>query len=190
MRTLISLAALAAYSTAIQLTSEQQSDLNRFAEWQNRFNKHYNDGAEHTRRFNIWLALDSQYQDINSNEENSFSVAHNQYSDWSKEEFDSFLLLPTSATPKQSFAEVSTNQSDCVCADDCGPCACNDYGLNKADSRFDWREATTNTRGLRAVNRIVDQSTCSASWAFAAAALIESQDFITNSWNGLQKYSE
>jgi hypothetical protein len=104
MRTVISLAALAAYSTAIQLTSEQQSDLNRFAEWQNRFNKHYNDGAEHTRRFNIWLALDSQYQDINSNEANSFSVAHNQYSDWSKEEFDSFLLLPTSATPKQSFA--------------------------------------------------------------------------------------
>lgn len=99
-------------------------------------------------------------------------------------------MLPTSAAPKQSLAQVYTKQGDCVCTDECGPCACNDFGLGQDDTKYDWRDATANRLSLRAVNEIVDQSTCSASWAFAATAQEETQDFITNAWHGLQKYSE
>lgn len=137
MQSIISLAALAAYAAGIQLTSEQESDSQRFNEWMNRFNKHYTDGAEHTRRFAIWLAVDQQYQEINANASNTFVVAHNQYSDWSKDEFDSFLMLPFSANGGQVLAQAG--QSACACASEIGTCACNDYGVGQADSKFDWR---------------------------------------------------
>jgi hypothetical protein len=56
-----------------------------------RFNRVYVDDAELARRFEIWLSRDTEYQRINEDPTNTFLVGHNQFSDWSKEEFDSFM---------------------------------------------------------------------------------------------------
>lgn len=97
-------------------------------------------------------------------------VGHNEFSDWPKEEFDSFLSQPMSV--RTTFASVSSS-GQCVCSDECGACECNDFGVGKADSLFDWRDNTSNPLNADAVNKVVDQGNCSASWAFAAIAMEE-----------------
>jgi hypothetical protein len=61
-----------------------------------RFNRVYLDDAELARRFEIWLSHDAEYQRINEDPTNTFLVGHNEFSDWRKEEFDSFLSQPMS----------------------------------------------------------------------------------------------
>ena len=67
-----------------------------------RFNRVYLDDAELARRFEIWLSHDNEYQRINADPTNTFLVGHNEFSDWQKEEFDSFLSQPMSVRTTQA----------------------------------------------------------------------------------------
>ena len=44
-------------------------------------------------RFGEWQKKDNEYKSINTNSENTFTVGHNQMSDWTDDEFKATLTL-------------------------------------------------------------------------------------------------
>lgn len=113
MKITVSTIALTAYATAIQLTGPQGNDAARFTAWANEHNKHYDSVQEHQARLGEWLRKDAEYKSINANPDNTFTVGHNNMSDWTDTEFRAILrstptVLPDaiSDAPENSLAEV------------------------------------------------------------------------------------
>lgn len=130
---------LAAYAQAIKLSSEQGDAAQRFANWASKHNRNYNSKSQRDMRFGEWLIKDRSYNSINEDKQNTFTVGHNNMSDWTDAEFQSILLQNPKVVslPEQSFAEILADQkggkgggettcSCSKCGSSCGTCY--DYG--------------------------------------------------------------
>jgi len=120
-------------------------------------------------------------------------------SDWTKSEWDAILgshgePLSESQTSQSNaahleLAELFTEQTACAtCGTACGSSL--DWGKTstgaaKSNVTKDYRPSSFAT-----VWPIADQSSCGSCWAFAAAAIMEIQNWRTNSWQGMVKFSE
>ena len=82
--------ALASLASAIQL-DQGRSDEIRFNSWAAQHNKGYKNSEERTQKYAAWLKKDRAYDEINKNQENTFVVGHNHFSDWTDEEYKKLL---------------------------------------------------------------------------------------------------
>ena len=90
MKTFINVAALLAFTNALQLTAEQNEEA-RFNAWAIQYNRSYDNVKEHSRRFKEWRKKDVGINAINANPANTFTVGHNKFSDWTDREFQNIL---------------------------------------------------------------------------------------------------
>lgn len=175
------ISALLTYVAATPLTPNGLEQ--RFHEWSAQFNRSFNSAAEHDARLANWLLADSEIQAYNSDPSHTFELGHNQFSDWSRAEYESILLpdveFTSSARSHREFAR-GTNAENCAGLT-CGSCTSFDFGTGKADSSFDW---------LAKSNPIVDQGGCGSCWSFSDIANAEIENAIANPSAPLVKLSE
>jgi len=55
------------------------------------FGQSYGTAEEYQFRLDLFAKKDAEIQEINSNPENTFTVGHNQFSTWTKDEFKKML---------------------------------------------------------------------------------------------------
>jgi cathepsin L len=104
---------------------------------------------EYKFRLSIFAEKDAEYKKINANSENTFTVGHNKFSTWTKDEYKRILGYKGLKPQKNVTTLNATKLADSV----------------------DWR-----TKG--AVNAVKDQGQCGSCWAFSATAAIEGHHFI------------
>jgi C1A family cysteine protease len=131
-------------STVISTRVEQQ-----FIEHISNYGISYGTAEEYKFRLGIFAKKDQENQDINANEENTFTVGHNQFSTWTDAEYKKLLGF------RGVQAETNVQYLD---------------ETNLADS-VDWR-----TKG--AVNPVKNQAQCGSCWAFSAVSAFEGHHFI------------
>jgi C1A family cysteine protease len=158
MRT-FALAILAASAQAF-ITAES-SIKQKFLFYLTQFGKDYKCSYEFEMRFNMFAATNSF---INTHNDISLTskLAHNQFSDWTTEEYESMLNFQESMLggPATNLKYMETGRTP---------------------SSIDWRE-------LGAVNPIQDQGSCGSCWAFSGTATVEMQQAARG--GGLWKYAE
>lgn len=78
--------ALASFSHAMRLYAayDGQTDDARFHIWVAVYNRNYSNESEYQLRFSEWLKKDKAYTEINNNSGNTFTVGHNNFSDWTE----------------------------------------------------------------------------------------------------------
>jgi cathepsin L len=120
-------------------------------------NKSYATSEEFTFRMNQFIEKDNFIMEHNA-ENASFTVGHNQFSDWTQEEFDALQGWHASNIPKHYAAWEPTNATS-----------------------VDWR-----TKG--AVTKVKNQGQCGSCWAFSTTGSVEGCDQIkTGTLNSLSE---
>merc|ERR1719174_911370 len=120
-------------------------------------NKSYATSEEFTFRMNQFIEKDNFINEHNA-ENSSFTVGHNQFSDWTQEEFDQLQGWHASNIPKHYAAWEPTNATS-----------------------VDWR-----TKG--AVTKVKNQGQCGSCWAFSTTGSVEGCDQIkTGTLNSLSE---
>jgi C1A family cysteine protease len=110
----------------------------------------YGTEAEFEFRYAIFAEKDAEIKAHNS-ENNSFTMGHNKFSTYTREEYRRMLgRLPNKNKSSSKVVELPTNN---------------------LSATVDWR-----TKG--AVNEVQDQGQCGSCWAFSATAAIESAHFL------------
>jgi len=107
----------------------------------------YGTKEEYEFRFDIYKKKDAEYNMINSDPANTFTVGHNQFSTWTQDEYKRLLGYrgPQELPADTEFA-VSENLS---------------------------RPAAVDWRSQGKVNAVKNQGQCGSCWAFSATAAIE-----------------
>ncbi|KAL4432910.1 hypothetical protein ABPG74_014424 [Tetrahymena malaccensis] len=116
-------------------------------------------------------------QDHNSQDHHTYSLALNQFSDMTEEEFAEKVLMKSHVVDlhiKQAASNNSTNSTT-------GGSASSNSTSNNTSVTIDWR-----TKG--AVSSVKNQGQCGSCWTFSAAGLMESFNFIKN--KNLTNFSE
>jgi KDEL-tailed cysteine endopeptidase len=116
------------------------------------FGLSYGTKEEYAFRLDIFTQKDVEYIKINADQENTFTVGHNQFSTWTSDEYKRILGYKG---PQELGA---TEQVEIL----------EDSNLSAS---VDWR-----TKG--AVNPVKNQGHCGSCWAFSATAAIEGHHFI------------
>ena len=130
-------------TTAIDTAVEQS-----FIEHLAAFGISYGTKEEYSFRLSLFNDKDAEYKKINA-EQSSFTVGHNQFSTWTKDEYKK--LLGAKVDLEQSNTEVLST-------------------ANLASS-VDWR-----AKG--AVNAVKNQGQCGSCWTFSATAATEGAHFL------------
>jgi KDEL-tailed cysteine endopeptidase len=130
-------------STAITTKAEQT-----FIEHLAAHGLSYGTQEEYKFRLNIFATKDAEYAMINADPANTFTVGHNQFSTFTKDEFKKLL----GARTESKNAIHILDERDLV-------------------TTVDWR-----TKG--AVNPVKNQGQCGSCWAFGAVACVEAAHFL------------
>jgi len=64
---------------------------NHFIEHLSTYGISYGTQEEYKFRLGVYQALDAEYKSLNANPENTFTVGHNKFSTWTKQEFAKLL---------------------------------------------------------------------------------------------------
>ena len=125
------------------LTTVEQN----FVEHMSMYGLSYGTKEEYKFRLDIFAKNDKENQEINADPMNTFTVGHNQFSTWTKDEYKKMLGY---RGPKELGAADTIEILD-------------DTNL---EASVDWR-----SKG--AVNAVKNQGGCGSCWAFSATAAIE-----------------
>lgn len=115
MQTIATTALLLAYASAIKISIENPAEL-RFNDWAAQHGRSYTDASERSQRLQNWLDNDAEFQRINADQSNTFTVGHNQFSDLSRQEY--LAILGDGDQPgRPELAQVNTEAGATVFAD-------------------------------------------------------------------------
>lgn len=133
------------YSTATSIDKNKQ--WLDFSEFQSKFNKKYSNFEELTHRFEIFKQNVAEIYKHNKNENNTFTLGVNQFTDLSREEFVQYYV--SGLNDYQSYGcELYTSSN------------------TQLPSSIDWRQ-----KG--AVTSVKDQGQCGSCWTFSSTGAIE-----------------
>ena len=129
----------------------------------------YGTSEEFMFRQKIFMANTEEFERINANPENTFTVGHNFMSTWTPEEYKKLLgyRAPLNRVDPDSVAQSPE------------PTILDEVNIPAAK---DWRT-------LGAVNPVKNQAQCGSCWAFSATSSMESAQFIQKGGD-LQSLSE
>ena len=152
MKQLSVIVALLLAETASAAVPEQVEQ--EFIQHLSKYGKSYATNEEYAYRLNLFAQKHEELAKINSVNAN-FQVGHNQFSDWTKDEYKRLLGWKRNPNVEQTNEEKSYTKLS-------------EEGLPK---EVDWRK-----KG--AVNHVKNQGQCGSCWAFSATCAIEGAHFI------------
>jgi C1A family cysteine protease len=126
----------------------------QFIQHMNEHNLSYGTKEEYAFRFGLFKKADEDITKINTEEKN-FVVGHNQFSTWTKEEFNKLLGTRTDANPVFNLTEEEMAR----------------YETFDGPNGTDWRDDGV-------LNPVQNQGQCGSCWAFSATAVIEAHHAI------------
>ena len=130
----------------------------KFSDHLARHNLQFATAEEYNFRLSLYSRTHNDIEEINSNPNNLFELAHNEFSTWTDEEFSKMLRtsekdkLIVGASPMPVVAKKLPS-------------------TDPLPEQIDWR----NTTGM--IQDVQKQGGCAAGWAFSAIAAIEALHF-------------
>ena len=83
----------------------------KFASYVAKFGKQYNTREEFETRFDQFMKVDEDIERFNS-EGNTWTIGHNQFSDWSQEELENILTVRTKPVIQEEMLDSHTLVTD------------------------------------------------------------------------------
>jgi C1A family cysteine protease len=139
MRTIAALALVAAANASTEMESA-------FMSYISSFEKSYPTIEEFNHRFEQFARNHANIETHNASGAFTFTLGHNQFSDWTEEEYKAILTYTPVDTTEMEFE---------------------DFDANEINGAIDWR-----SKG--AVQSIKDQGQCGSCWAFSTMSAMES----------------
>lgn len=112
----------------------KNNDSQRFNNWMRQYVRNYRSVSEYTFRFNQWLRADVDITQGNAIKGHTFTLGHNTFSDWTKEEYLAILLPFDAVDAPRAQPTQGKGGARKLIGDPCDPkgmtcgiCATNDY---------------------------------------------------------------